>query len=287
VKPAWCLACGLAISMGWVSPARAGVASRAAEETAEAVLRTFGKEVAEEGTETLARRLERLALDHGEEALAAARRTGPAGIRAIEEAAENSDEVIKFLVRHGEDALWVTAKPGRLALFTKYGEDAGAAMVRHRQIAQTLIEDFGSPAARAMKSVASRNARRLVMIAEDSQLRHLARTNEVLEVVGRYGDRAMDFIWQHKGALAVSTVLAAFLADPEPFINGTRDITKIAAENVGKPLAEVPAAIAQGVAQGTNWTPVVLAGLGVGTVLLLVMQVRRRRPSCPGPSVAA
>ncbi len=81
MRPAWCLACGIAISVGWVSPTTAGVASRAAEETAEVVLRTFGKEAAEEGAETLAGRLERLALDHGEEALTAARRTGPAGIR--------------------------------------------------------------------------------------------------------------------------------------------------------------------------------------------------------------
>ena len=31
----------------------------------------------------------------------------------------------------------------------------------------------------------------------------------------------MAFVWRHKGALAVGSVLAAFLADPGPFIGGT------------------------------------------------------------------
>ncbi|MFM8402757.1 MAG: hypothetical protein ACKOAH_33435, partial [Pirellula sp.] len=65
---------------------------------------------------------------------------------------------------------------------------------------------------------------------------------DLLGVVGRYGDRAMDFIWRNKLTLAGGTALAAFVANPEPFLDGTRELVEKSvdslASNVGKPIAE-------------------------------------------------
>jgi hypothetical protein len=52
----------------------------------------------------------------------------------------------------------------------------------------------------------------------------------------------MDFVWRNKLTLAGGTALAAFVANPEPFLDGTRQLVENTVEsvasNVGKPIAE-------------------------------------------------
>jgi hypothetical protein len=104
------------------------------------------------------------------------------------------------------------------------------------------------------------------MMHRSGELAQIGRTEELLQVVAKkpdpgWADKTMDFIWRHKGALTVSAALVAFLSEPEAFINGVKDLTQIAAENtVGK--------VSEGVARNTNWTAVLLAGLGALAVLL-------------------
>jgi hypothetical protein len=81
-----------------------------------------------------------------------------------------------------------------------------------------------------MQALAGRQGRSLARLWEQGTLRAIGRTEELLAVIGRYGDRAMQFIWRHKGTLTVAAVLAAFLADPEPFIYGAKDLGKVAVE---------------------------------------------------------
>jgi hypothetical protein len=59
-----------------------------------------------------------------------------------------------------------------------------------------------------------------------------------MAVITRHGDRAMDFVWLPKGALTVSTVLAAFLADPEPFLAGSRRLVEDAVLTAARPVAD-------------------------------------------------
>jgi hypothetical protein len=127
-----------------------------------------------------------------------------------------------------------------------------------------LFGQCGGPSAiKALDAVTTRNGRRIAMLMGED-VGKLERGTELLDVIGKYGNRAAEFIWEHKGALAVGTVLAAFLADPEAFLNGTKELVKAAGETAVKPLAE-------GVARGTNWTPVVLLALvaliGFGVLL--------------------
>jgi hypothetical protein len=58
---------------------------------------------------------------------------------------------------------------------------------------------------------------RLAILPEDGTLARTGRWSELLVVIERHGDRALDFTWRPKGALAVATVLETFLADPEAF----------------------------------------------------------------------
>jgi hypothetical protein len=154
-----------------------------------------------------------------------------------------------------------------MAIFIKYGDNAAEGMMKHGEIAEPLLSSFGKPAAGALKSVNSQSVRRLAMLAEDGQLAKIGQTPELLEVVAKYGDRAADFIWRNKGALTVTAALAAFLANPEPFLDGAKDITKVLAEHAVKPIAEVPGQVASEAAKNTNWTVVIVCGLCVLALL--------------------
>lgn len=263
----------------------AGVKSKAARETAEYLLRKFGVEVAEQGVETLGRKIEVLAVRYGDDALTAVRKVGPRAIRVVEASGEHGAEAIKLMARRGDDALWVVAKKNRMAIFLRNGNDAAEAMIKHREIAEPLLESLGRPAAVAFRAVSGQNGRRLAMMSRDGTLTQIGRTPELLAVVGKHGDRAMDFIWRNKSSLAFAAGLAAFLAHPEPFLDGTVQITKIVAENAVKPLAEAPKELAIEIGRQVNWTV-----LGFWTVLVagIVTGIRYRprrhsgsRTACP------
>jgi hypothetical protein len=248
-------------------PAVADAKSKAAQEVAQYVLERFGRQAAKDGVQALARRIEQTALKHGDGVFLAVRKLGPQGLHLIEEAGAHGKQVSALLAQYGEHgAVWVVSRPKGMALVLKHGEEAAAVLVKHKGFAEPVIEQLGAPAVRALQAVGTQNGRRLAMMAE-GELAQIGRTPELLHVIGAYGDKAMAFVWSHKGALAVTAGLTAFLADPAPFIEGTKDLTKIVAENTVKPLAEVPAIAAREgageVARRTNWTLVFLAIIAV------------------------
>jgi hypothetical protein len=255
----------LAVCLAVASPPVSVAQGKAvlAREAAEYVMRKFGKEAAEVGVETLTRKIETLAIKHGDEVFLAVRKVGPRTLRIVEEAGEHGLVSVKLMARYGDEAVWVVAKKNRMAIFVKYGDNAAESMMKHGEIAEPLLSSFGKPAAGALNSVSSQNARRLAMLAEDGQLAKIGQTPDLLEVVAKYGDRAADFIWRNKGALTVTAALTAFLANPEPFLDGAADITKIVAENAVKPIADVPGQVASEAAKNTNWTLVVVCGVCV------------------------
>ena len=74
------------------------------------------------------------------------------------------------------------------------------------------------------------------MLMDGELANNAARHPEVLGVVANHGDRAVNFLWQNKATLAGGAALAAFLANPEPFLNGARDIASVAGDTVVKPV---------------------------------------------------
>jgi hypothetical protein len=240
------------------------VKSEVIREGVELVLRKFGKEVAQElgdgAEQVLARKMEALATKYGErEAMAAVERVGPRAFRLAEQAGEDAaPQAVKLMGRVGDDAVWVIGRPRSMALFARYGDDAADAMIKHKEIAEGLIEQFGPPASRALKSLDGQGARRLAMMAEDGQLAAIPQRAELLDTVGKYGDRAMDWVWRNKGALATAGMVAAFVHNPQPFIDGTAKIADVAGDKVLKPV------LGQ-VAARTNWTAVICTVIGVTT----------------------
>ncbi len=70
------------------------------------------------------------------------------------------------------------------------------------------------------------------MLAEDRVLARSDRWGELLAVIERHGDWAMDFVWRHKRALTVSTILATLLAEPEVFLGGGRELMSKAVQEL-------------------------------------------------------
>jgi hypothetical protein len=250
------------------SPARADLRTGAVRETAKYLLRKFGKEAAEEGLEGLAKKIAASAARHGDDVITAVRKVGPRALRLADEAGGQGARAVRLMARHGDDAaVWVISRPKAMGLLARYGDDAAEAMIRHRGVAEPLLEGFGRPAVQALGKIGPQNGRRLAMLAK-GELAAMGHTPELLGVIGKYGDPAMDFIWRHKGVLAGGAALTAFLANPQPYLNGTNQLAGTIGENFVRPAVEAAGNVAQEAAGFVRWTLTILvlglaAGLGL------------------------
>jgi hypothetical protein len=214
----------------------ADIKSKAAREAADYILKKFGSEALHDGAEGIARKLESLAAKHGDEVFNAAKAAGPRGIRVIEELGDEPMPAVRLLSRYGEDAIELVRQPKALHLATEFGDEAAEALIRHPGAAESVIEAFGKPAASALKGLDGQNARRLAMMVDDGSLAKIPQHQDLLAIIGRYGDRAMEFVWKHRGVFVAGTVASAFWKNPKPFIDGGEDLVKTAIDELGKPI---------------------------------------------------
>ncbi|MEW4569546.1 hypothetical protein AB1L88_16900 [Tautonia sp. JC769] len=263
---------GLLIVGLLAAPAEADAMTRAAREAAEYALRKFGKSAAKEGSEALASRIASAAARHGDDAILAVRRVGPRALRLADDAGEHAPQVYRLLARHGDDAAtFIVERPSAMALFTRYGDDAAEALLKHKGIAEPVIGSAGPGAIRALGAVGPQAGRRMAMMADAGDLAAIGRTPELMAVVARHGDSAMDFIWRNKGALAVGVTLTAFLANPEPFIDGTTQLVDTAATSVVRPVVQETAKAASGLLRTLQ---LLLLGLAAGGVYVALRHPR-------------
>jgi hypothetical protein len=236
---------GLALYAGVAAPALASSKSQAVKETIEFVLEKFGKEAAAEGSERLAAKTEALALEHGDEVLTAVRKTGPRAIKLIDEAGANGGEAARLLGKYGDEARGIVTDPARLTLAGKYGDEAAEAIIKHPAIAEPVVAAYGKAGAKAMSEVGVENGRRLAAMVDSGELAKIGRGEELLGVVGKFGDKGMEFIYKHRKVLAGGAALTAFLANPQPYIDGTLELASLVGETVVKPIVAIPGEMAK------------------------------------------
>lgn len=230
-----------------ISGAFGQVTSTAVRELTEFVAKKFSKEVAEEGAEIVSRKIETVVAQLGDEAVDAIRTVGPKAIRWIEASAADGAQSARLLAKYGDEAAWVVTDPARRAIAAKMGDDAAAAMIKLGEPAEKILEVGGQSAAKAAAQLSTKNGRQLAMMADDTANAALVKNDAVMQTVSKYGDKGMEFIWKNKASLAVAATLTAFLANPEPFIEGTQSLAQVAADAAVEP-------IARGIASNTNWT---------------------------------
>jgi hypothetical protein len=273
------LCAGLAFvaCLSLIPPARADLPGKAVKETAQFVMRKFGKEVAGEAAEQLSGRLASAAARHGDGVLAAVRKVGPKAIRLADKAGAHAPGVMRFVTRYGDDAARALSRPKAMAFFTRYGDDAAKVLMKHPGVAEPLVEGLGKPAVGALGALGERGGRRLAMMAE-GELAGIGRTPELLSVIAKHGDPAMEFVWRHKGVLAGGAALTAFLANPEPYLNGTNRLASTVGENLVKPTVTAVGNVAEEAAGLLRWILTILAVVLAGGLALAVKSGALEKP---------
>lgn len=225
--------------LGCTTTVSAGVGEKVVQETAEFVLRKFGKTALREGAETFAERLGKASLRHGDDILTAVRKVGPKAMKYADDAGEEAPKVLRLLSKHGDDAAhWVIERPQAMKLLSQHGDDAAEVLIRHKGVAELVLERLGKPAIDALGAVGPQSGRRLAMMAESGDLAKLGQVPELMNVIARYSDPAMDFIWRNKGPLAVGTTLTAFLAEPKAFIEGSASLAGTVGSSLIQPVVQ-------------------------------------------------
>lgn len=240
------------------------VQSAAARRAAREVAETFGREAMEAAEPRVLRLIE----SHGDEAAAVLRRAGLPGVQAIERFGAPG---LKVLSRWGDDGMRLLAVEGdaAVAAMARYGDEAAELMIRHPGVGRQLLAEFGEQALRTR--LTTENAVALTRLAQP--IRNSGRSAEILALVEKSGDRVCEFLWRNKGVVFGAAVLASFLHDPKPYLDGAKQL-------VVDPASQV----AQEAAARTNWTLVVVVALLIASVwggIRWGWVPRRARAVCP------
>lgn len=224
-----------------------GAARKAARELVDFLRSRFAREVAEEGAEKIEQRFARVIDDVKDPAVArqfadATRRLGPKmAMGAIE---RHGAVGARIFARHGENGarLLVTDGAGAARVFGALGDEGVDLMIRrHGQLTAARLPDLAEAMAKT------------------------GRHRDLLAVLEKHGDRACSFIWRNKGVIFTSAVLASFLANPKPYIDGVVSLT-------GEPVRQIAAS--------TDWTALLLAAtaLVAGLAAFRMLILRPSRP---------
>lgn len=248
---------------------QAGVATSALRETAEWIARKSGRTLSKSAVEETAEALARATAKHGDEALPFLRSTGLDGIRILDRAGVDAPDILRLHARHGDEALWIVSKPEKLAIFIKHGDDAATALMKHPGLADDIIARFGPKGAKALNGLSTSGAQQLAIVNRNTGLFAGTDGDALMDVVVRRGDKAMDFIWRHKGVLAGGTALAVFLANPDPFIDGATKLVTVPAQKL------VVDPVVKPIVERTNWTLVILFATALVLLPLIVAAARK------------
>jgi len=224
--------------------AQSAAARRAAREVVEA----FGREAVEAAEPRIARLVEA----YGEEAATVLRKVGPSGVQAMERFGAPG---LKILARWGDDGLRLLALEGEAAVasMARYGEEAVELMIRHPGVGRDLLAQFGGQVLKVPLQTDSMVT--LGRLAD--RIQSSGRASEIFAVIEKFGDRACDFLWRNKGTIFLASVLAAFLHDPQPYLDGVKQL-------VVQPASE----LAHEAASRTNWTLVVIVAILIASAWL-------------------
>jgi hypothetical protein len=212
------------------------------------VAEAFGREALEAAEPRIARLIEA----YGDDVARVLRRVGPSGVHALETFGAAG---LRILARFGDDGLRVLAFEGDAAVasLAKYGEEAVELMIRHPGVGRDLLAQFGAQALKPRLTTES--LRTLGRLSEP--IRASGRTADIFGVLEKYGDRACAFLWRNKGTIFLTGVLASFLNDPQPYLDGARQL-------IVQPASD---ALHEAVSR-THWTLVVISGMLIASAWL-------------------
>lgn len=244
-------------------PAFAMPGAASIREAAEFIVERFGKGTAGRSVDEVAESAAEAVATHGPETLGFLRASGHSGFVALKEAGDRAGDIVRLYVRKGDEAIWLISNPHKLAIYLKHGDLAADAMLKYPGIAENLIERFGDDAVRALNGISRQSAQRLNIIEREGLLTSTPQSADLLAVVSKHGDEAMEFIWRNKGGLTVATFLGTFIANPQTYISG-------AAELVIEPIVSP-------IVRSTNWSLIISVFLIIFFLPLIARSIRNAR----------
>lgn len=266
------------VAMGLASGlrAQAGIVSaggRAARELAEELAEQAGKKAGRGFVETASVELGRIAGTCGDESFDVIRKHGIAAYRVFQKAGDDAGPYLTRAIRvHGDAALRVGQTAAGRTILREGSDAAIRAVARHGDAAIPLIRQYGDDAAEAFGNLSGLNGRRLIQAGEE-RLWTKEQLQALLEPIRMRGDRAMDFIWKNRRVLAGGVLLAAFVANPDPYLNGARKL-------VADPIARIASGALGRIVDAIHWN------LWFGAAALLlglrVLMGRRLLPAKAG-----
>ncbi len=211
----------------------------AVKKTSAYILKKFGKGAAGTTVRQLRKVTAGLISKHGDECIPFIKNTGHEGIRLLQTTGKNAPKILHLYKRFGNDVLWL-AKPERLKLILKYGDDAAKGILKHPGLGEGILRRHGKRAISVLNTLSRKNNQRLAILSSNSKFMRGGRASEIFGVLKREGNKAMDFIWRHKKSLAIATVLVTFLKDPSSYFKGAKTLivdpviepVKIVARNI-------------------------------------------------------
>lgn len=245
------------------------------KESAEYIARKFGYRFGEKTITVIEKTLARQVSKYGDDVVIFAKASGYRGMQLLDDVGDDAAaNILRIHKTYGAKGLWIIENSQKRALFLKYGDDAATALIKHPGLADDVVQVYGSQGASALNNLGTQEARRFTkLLVDNPTFASSPHNSQVISVVRQYGDAAMNFIWDHKSALAGTTLMVAFLNDPEPYIQGVKVL-------VVEPITDIAGETAKGVVKDVswNWIALPLAALlflALGGVTLL-FRIRRQ-----------
>lgn len=239
-------------------PVYSGIVSsggKLAREIAGELAEQTGRKASREFIETTSVQLEKIASKCGNEALDVIEKNGLAAFRVFQAAGDDAGPYLVNAIRaYGDDAIRIAQTTAGRTVLRSGSETAIRAVARHTDATIPLIRQYGDNCARALTQISPANGRRLIQMVDEESLKS-GDFQSLMGTIEKYGDKAMDFIWRHRKVLTSATLLTAFVNDPEPYLNGIKQLAEVAASPMKQFFKEA--------AESINWN------LWVGIVILM------------------
>jgi len=200
---------------------------KAVREIVEELAQQIAPTARPEFTKTTLAQLEKITSICGNKSLDVIEKHGIVALRVFQNAGEEAGPyLVKGISLYGDDGLRLAQTAVGRSVLREGNEFAIRAVIKHTDAVVPLIRTYGDECAHVLTQLSPRNGRRLIQMVDEKSLAS-SDIQKLMGTIGKYGDDAMDFIWRNRKLLATATVLVAFINDPEPYLKGIKDLSKV------------------------------------------------------------
>lgn len=221
------------------------------------IARVSGKTVDDVAATALGKRALLVRTKHGDEAFQFIQKNGRGSLIAIEKAGEFAPDIIRLHKKIGKKAFYLAETKRGQTLIMQLGDEVAEPITKLGKKSYPLLEDFGAKAVPLLKKCDDVDVKKLNILKKHNVISQTSEGAAILDICGKYGKKGIDYVYANKKKLLTMAVLTTFITDPEPYINGVKDLGSIAITNVAAP-------VAQEAAKSIHWN------LWIGVIILIL-----------------